>query len=140
MQTEDEQTFLLRQQEILKQGGQMRGDSPLRSQGGNKGMQPRTPGSGGQGSPIKVNAKPTPATPGNEGVLANFFNSLLHKKSGSPATPATPPNAPNASSTPRTNGTDGAIDKLAMRSDAAAELDRLTRSAKKEMDYSQSEC
>ncbi|XP_018782963.1 PREDICTED: cytoplasmic dynein 1 light intermediate chain 1 [Bactrocera latifrons] len=140
VQTEDEQTFLLRQQEILKQGGQIRGDSPMRVQGGNKGMQQRTPGSGGQGSPIKVNAKPTPATPGNEGVLANFFNSLLHKKSGSPATPATPPNAPNASSTPRTNGTDGAIDKLAMRSDAAAELDRLTRSAKKEMDYSQSEC
>lgn len=136
VQTEDEQAFLARQQEILKQGGQVRGESPLRSQVGNKSM-PRTPGSGGQSSPKKMDSKLNPATPGGEGVLANFFNSLLHKKSGSPATP------PGSMTSPRSiNGTDIVMtpEKLAMRTDAAAELDRLARSVKKEMDFSQSEC
>jgi len=32
---------------------------------------------------FQIDPKLTPATPGAEGVLANFFNSLLHKKSGS---------------------------------------------------------
>lgn len=57
VQTEDEQAFLARQQEILKQGGQVRGESPLRSQGGSAGGNksgPRTPGSTGQSSPKKV--------------------------------------------------------------------------------------
>lgn len=57
VQTEDEQAFLARQQEILKQGGQVRGESPLRSQGGSSGGNksgPRTPGSTGQSSPKKV--------------------------------------------------------------------------------------
>ncbi|XP_037936250.1 cytoplasmic dynein 1 light intermediate chain 1 [Teleopsis dalmanni] len=135
VQTEDEQAFLARQQEMLKQGIQVRGESPLRSQGGTKAM-PRTPGSGGQSSPKKMDAKLNPATPGNEGVLANFFNSLLHKKSGSPGTP------PVAASSPRMNGSDMHLtpEKLAVRTDAAAELDRLSRSVKKEMDFSQSEC
>lgn len=58
VQTEDEQAFLARQQEILKQGDQVRGESPLRSQGGGVGSNksgPRTPGSAtGQSSPKKV--------------------------------------------------------------------------------------
>ena len=53
MQTEDEQAFLGRQQEIIKQGGQVRGDSPSRLQAGSKPM-PRTPGIGSQNSPKKV--------------------------------------------------------------------------------------
>lgn len=59
VQTEDEQAFLARQQEILKQGGQVRGESPLRSQGANASANksgPRTPGSAGQSSPKKVSA------------------------------------------------------------------------------------
>lgn len=52
---------------------------------------------------------------GNEGVLHNFFNSLLNKKSG----PASSPSAPRA--TP---------DKLS-KSDATAELERLTKSLSK---------
>lgn len=83
-----------------------------------------------------------PGAPSGEGVLANFFNSLLHKKSGSPGGPGTPsgPNSLNNSGanslTPRTNGNDGMVspDKLSMRTDAAAELDRLARSVKKELD------
>lgn len=79
----------------------------------------------------------TPATAGSEGVLANFFNSLLSKKSGTPGTPGmTPTGSPRP-----TNGVgDATPEKSAMRSDAAAELDRLTRSVKKEMDFSQSDC
>jgi len=55
VQTEDEQAFLARQQEILKQGDQVRGESPLRSQGvGSNKSGPRTPGTAGQSSPKKV--------------------------------------------------------------------------------------
>lgn len=65
-----------------------------------------------------------------EGVLANFFNSLLHKKAGSPGGPAT--SSPRGSM----NGLDpNTPDKVMMRTDAAAELDRLSRSVKKEMDF-----
>lgn len=83
-----------------------------------------------------MEAKLNTSTPGTEGVLANFFNSLLHKKSGSPATP------PSAMSTPRTNGSDSLLtpDKLSVRTDAAAELDRLARSVKKDVDFTQSDC
>jgi dynein light intermediate chain 1, cytosolic len=59
---------------------------------------------------------------------------LLHKKSGSPGGPS----GPNSLTSPRQNGNDGMTtpDKLTMRTDAAAELDRLTRGVKKEMDFS----
>lgn len=66
VQTEDEQAFLVRQQEILKQGGQVRGESPLRSQGGSAGGNksgPRTPGSTGQSSPKKVSTHTHTHTP-----------------------------------------------------------------------------
>ncbi|XP_055389678.1 cytoplasmic dynein 1 light intermediate chain 1 [Condylostylus longicornis] len=135
--TEDEQAFLLRQQQILQQEQAQRGGSPL-GQSGLKGSPiSRNPISGSQGSPSKkVDAKLNPSTPGGEGVLANFFNSLLHKKSGSPATPPS-----LGSPRPTANGTDAATsDNLAIRNDAAAELDRLARSVKKDIDFSQSEC
>ncbi|XP_077526589.1 dynein light intermediate chain [Haemaphysalis longicornis] len=51
---------------------------------------------------------------GNEGVLQNFFNSLLHRKTGPGSTPPA-----------RT------ADKSLMRNDAAAELERMTRSIAK---------
>lgn len=97
---------------------------------------------------FQIEAKLAPGAPSGEGVLANFFNSLLHKKSGAPGTPSGPNSlsgGPNSLS-PRTNGTDGMTtpDKMAMRTDAAAELDRLARSVKKEVEFSptspQSEC
>lgn len=56
IQTEDEQAFLARQQEVLKSGGQERSESPLRSQA-SKAL-PRTPGSVNQNSPTrKVKSK-----------------------------------------------------------------------------------
>lgn len=67
-------------------------------------------------------------TSSNEGVLANFFNSLLHKKSGSPAVPTGTPKTPLS--------LDSSVDKAAMRSDAAAELDRLARGRKNSTDSS----
>lgn len=82
-----------------------------------------------------------PGTPSGEGVLANFFNSLLTKKTGSPA------GVPSLGATqisggggggggvggsPRTpNGTD------VHRQNAAEELDRLTKNVKKDLDFSQ---
>lgn len=73
--------------------------------------------------------------PGGEGVLANFFNSLLHKKSGSPSAPLGP-------SSPKTPGlsNETSADKLTMRSDAAAELDRLARTKKPTIDLNSSDC
>lgn len=94
-----------------------------------------------------MDVKLTPGAPSGEGVLANFFNSLLHKKSGSPGTPSGPNSLSSGapSLTPRTNGSEEGDmvtpEKIAMRTDAAAELDRLVKSVKKEVDFSpQSEC
>lgn len=86
-----------------------------------------------------MDPKLTPGTAGGEGVLANFFNSLLNKKAGAPGTPGNM-SATGSPRTPTNGMTDVTPDKNSMRTDAAAELDRLTRSVKKEMDFSQSDC
>lgn len=83
----------------------------------------------------QMDGKMTPGGPGGEGVLANFFNSLLSKKAnttpGSPGNPGTRPTNGLADSTPEKN---------TVRTDAAAELDRLAKSVKKDTDFNQSEC
>lgn len=147
-----------------------RGESPMRTPGSKPTT--RTPGSGGGSqSPKKVNlffydviklfnyyyicfqidTKLNPGTPSGEGVLANFFNSLLLKK------PASSPGSGGSGGSSLTNNpstplssrtsTNGLIDdqltpdKISMRTDAAAELDRLTRSAKKDLDFTtQTDC
>lgn len=147
VQTEEEQAFLTRQLQLLQQGQTpTRGESPMRPQSSAGKTTPRTPGSGGaQGSPKKVDGKLNPSTPSGEGVLANFFNSLLHKKSGSPGAGPNVPGGPASVSPRATNGgTDlvSASEKLSMRTDAAMELDRLARSVKKDLDFgpAQSDC
>lgn len=76
----------------------------------------------------------TPGGPGGEGVLANFFNSLLSKKANVPGSPG------NVTGSPRAANDESTPDRNAMRTDAAAELDRLARSVQKtEEDFSQSE-
>ena len=81
----------------------------------------------------------------SEGVLANFFNSLLSKKTGQaagmPGAPGAQINAPGAenckpdrqlsSRNPLIALSFSSDKAAAVRSDAAAELDRLTRSQKK---------
>ncbi|XP_048482713.1 cytoplasmic dynein 1 light intermediate chain 2 isoform X4 [Plutella xylostella] len=93
---EDEQTFLQRQLTALQAGAAPRADSPLRAAA--------RPSTQLDGAKIGMAA----GAPGNEGVLANFFNSLLYKKTG------------------EISGA-GRGETGAARSDAAAELDRLTR-------------
>lgn len=145
-----------------------RGESPMRGQPGTpKPALPRTPGQV-QGSPkvrhqciilkylliykfpFQIDAKLTPGQPGGEGILANFFNSLLHKKAGTPGSPnvsldgssnfsSLPPGSTGRSSSVTRAGS-GETPIEQMRTDAAAELDRLSRSSvKKEIDFSQQE-
>ncbi|CAH1155511.1 unnamed protein product [Phaedon cochleariae] len=106
---EDEQAFLTRQQQISFGGGPPAirlGESPI-----------RPPLGGIQGSPRKLDGSKVVSSPGGEGVLANFFNSLLLKKTGSPG----------SSMLGTKSGSESLPDKVAMRTDAAAELDRLSR-------------
>ncbi|XP_037085323.1 cytoplasmic dynein 1 light intermediate chain 1-like [Pollicipes pollicipes] len=131
LQAEDEQTFLSRQQQQLLAGGvaspgpggggPSRQDTPSRVAAANAVQ--KTPERRVAGSPSIANntssgKKLDAGKPGagvtSEGVLANFFNSLLNKKAGSPG---------------MNKSTDSPDTSLA-RSDAAAELDRLTRSKK----------
>uniref|UniRef100_A0A3Q3EGP4 Dynein light intermediate chain n=1 Tax=Kryptolebias marmoratus TaxID=37003 RepID=A0A3Q3EGP4_KRYMA len=110
---EDEQVFLMKQQ------------SPGRTASGS----PRPAGRAGQpsvtsGSPMAAVKKPDPnmkAGAANEGVLANFFNSLLSKKTGSPGSPGS--GAVGA-------GVQGSAKKTGQKpglTDVQAELDRMTR-------------
>ncbi|XP_063239700.1 cytoplasmic dynein 1 light intermediate chain 2 [Bacillus rossius redtenbacheri] len=143
VQAEDEQAFLGRQLQLLQQGppSGARQDSPMRSPAGVQKTPDRratgSPGVQGQlGSPKKIDgAKPGVGGSG-EGVLANFFNSLLNKKTGAGAPLKSPAELNNdRAHTP--------VDKAAMRSDAAAELDRLTRGKKQPPpgpDLGSSEC
>ncbi|KAK8384508.1 hypothetical protein O3P69_009360 [Scylla paramamosain] len=132
VQVEEEQAFLARHLAQLQAGGtgaphtpQGRQESPLRQSPAVQKTSDRRVATGvpanQMGSPKKM-WRPSsaemnkPGGPGpSEGVLANFFNSLLSKKT--------------AINSPPTGGIK-TNDKAAMRSDAAAELDRLTRSKK----------
>uniref|UniRef100_A0A3B3WX59 Dynein light intermediate chain n=1 Tax=Poecilia mexicana TaxID=48701 RepID=A0A3B3WX59_9TELE len=110
---EDEQVFLMKQQE---------------SPGRTMSSSPRPAGRAGQpsvtSSPMASVKKPDPnmkAGAANEGVLANFFNSLLSKKTGSPGSPGS--GAVGA-------GVQGSAKKTGQKpglTDVQAELDRMTR-------------
>ncbi|CAH3020339.1 unnamed protein product [Porites evermanni] len=120
---EDEQTFLAKQQQLLQkmpatvssgiarqQPDITKPRAPISPSGrstdrrSSAGMSPVPRG------PKVEGGKPGPGGAASEGVLANFFNSLLNKKSG-------------AGGGPGRGGT-------AVRSDAAAELDRMNRAKK----------
>lgn len=63
-----------------------------------------------------------PGGPGGEGVLANFFNSLLSKKSNVPSSPGSLTGLSRAPTNDELTP-----DRSAMRTDATAELDRLAK-------------
>lgn len=138
---EEEQNFLTRQQHLLQQGLPAAGVQGGVVPGGvQKTPDRKVVGSPGvQGSPKKMEGTPNkPMGPNtSEGVLANFFNSLLSKKTGggpgaSPGGPGGP--APGGGGGGRTGTSPHPDDyKAAVRSDAAAELDRLTRNQKKSL-------
>ncbi|KAK0172651.1 hypothetical protein PV328_005946 [Microctonus aethiopoides] len=117
VQAEDEQAFLARQQATL---------SGLRDPSRSPTTRNQVP------SPNKkLDPKGAGATPSGEGVLANFFNSLLYKKTGaSPGGITGSPGGPGSVGTSPIKIDGGPVDKAAMRNDAAAELDRITRNAK----------
>uniref|UniRef100_A0A8C4IC94 Dynein light intermediate chain n=1 Tax=Dicentrarchus labrax TaxID=13489 RepID=A0A8C4IC94_DICLA len=103
----------------------VRKESPGRTASGS----PRPAGRAGQptvtsGSPMSAVKKPDPnmkAGAANEGVLANFFNSLLSKKTGAPGSPGS--GAVGA-------GVQGSAKKTGQKpglTDVQAELDRMTR-------------
>lgn len=125
---EEEQQFLTRQQQYLAQGVPPSQGGASMPPGVQKTPDRKVVGSPGvQGSPKKIDpsaVKQGTATT-SEGVLANFFNSLLSKKTGGLA--GGPPGPVGAGASPG----GGPPDKAAVRSDAAAELDRLTRNQKK---------
>ncbi|CAH3042197.1 unnamed protein product [Pocillopora meandrina] len=121
---EDEQTFLAKQQLGLCMGGRRRSGMGHTLSDISKPRAPASPSgritsdrrpSGGAISASPRGAKVEGGKPGagagtSEGVLANFFNSLLNKKSGT--------------------GTAMGRGGTAVRSDAAAELDRMNRAKK----------
>lgn len=111
---EDEQVFLARMLSLLQQG--LDKQSPAVQKTGAR-LQP-SPGQPSISPSKKVDANKVSSTSG-EGVLANFFNSLLHKKPGTASSPSSV-KSPGLDTTV-------AVEKAVMRSDAAAELDRLVK-------------
>ncbi|XP_034433515.1 cytoplasmic dynein 1 light intermediate chain 2 isoform X2 [Hippoglossus hippoglossus] len=95
---EDEQVFLMKQQSLLAKQPATPTRGATESPGRPASASPRPAGRAGQptvtsGSPMTAVKKPDPnmkAGAANEGVLANFFNSLLSKKTGSPGSPGSP--------------------------------------------------
>ncbi|KAG7482324.1 hypothetical protein JOB18_018766 [Solea senegalensis] len=92
---EDEQVFLMKQQSLLAKQPATPTRGATESPGRPSSASPRPSVRPGQqtvtgGSPMAAVKKPDPnmkAGAANEGVLANFFNSLLSKKTGSPGSP-----------------------------------------------------
>ncbi|MCI4392954.1 hypothetical protein PGIGA_G00151890 [Pangasianodon gigas] len=122
---EDEQVFLMKQQSLLaKQPAtpSRATESPARTASGSPRPTVRTgPTNVASVSPMTTVKKPDPNMKGaaaNEGVLANFFNSLLSKKTGAPGSPGTAGTAVQGSA--KKTGQKPAL------SDVQAELDRMT--------------
>ncbi|XP_022238581.1 cytoplasmic dynein 1 light intermediate chain 2-like isoform X2 [Limulus polyphemus] len=113
---EEDQTFLLKQQNLLNQqlSTSVRSqESSMRTpSGAEKTSDRRLSGTTTvQNSPRKIDGPD--AVAGSEGVLQNFFNSLLNRKTG-----------PGASSS---SASLQSPEKVSVRNDAVAELDRMMR-------------
>ncbi|CAK9814768.1 Cytoplasmic dynein 1 light intermediate chain 2 [Anthophora quadrimaculata] len=115
VRTEGEQAFLARQQAIVL-GIRESTRSPRNQASTGPVIQVASPNK-------KLDPK---GSQSGEGVLANFFNSLLHKKTGSPGSPG----SPGSVSTSPVKTESVPVDKATMCSDAAEELDRLAKTKK----------
>uniref|UniRef100_A0A8C7X877 Dynein light intermediate chain n=1 Tax=Oryzias sinensis TaxID=183150 RepID=A0A8C7X877_9TELE len=125
---EEEQVFLMKQQSLLAKQPATPTRGATESPGRPASVSPRPVGRGqptvSSSSPLSTVKKPDPnmkAGAANEGVLANFFNSLLSKKTGSPGSPGS--GAVGA-------GVQGSAKKTGQKpglTDVQAELDRMTR-------------
>ncbi|XP_062279705.1 cytoplasmic dynein 1 light intermediate chain 2 isoform X1 [Scomber scombrus] len=129
---EDEQVFLMKQQSLLAKQPATPTRGATESPGRTTSGSPRPAGRAGQptvpgGSPMAAVKKPDPNMKGgaaNEGVLANFFNSLLSKKTGAPGSPGSPGAGAVGA------GVQGSAKKTGQKpglTDVQAELDRMTR-------------
>ncbi|KAL0273937.1 UNVERIFIED_CONTAM: hypothetical protein PYX00_006495 [Menopon gallinae] len=134
-QAEDEQAFLSRQLNQLQAGRQ--DSTRIASPGVQKAPDRRISGSPGMQSNMSLSSKKPDGMKagvpggGEGGILANFFNSLLQKKN--PGSPGSVPGTIKAGGDATISNTE----KAAMRSDAAAELDRLSRAKKTDVDSSE---
>ncbi|XP_053322352.1 cytoplasmic dynein 1 light intermediate chain 1 isoform X2 [Spea bombifrons] len=131
--SEDDQVFLMKQQsQLAKQPPTAAGrpDASPRVPGGS----PRTPSRSGSSnvasvSPVPAGTKkidPNMKGTTSEGVLANFFNSLLSKKTGSPG----PGGTGNPTSNPGGNSLPTSAKKTGQKpvlTDVQAELERISR-------------
>uniref|UniRef100_A0A8D3DJY6 Dynein light intermediate chain n=1 Tax=Scophthalmus maximus TaxID=52904 RepID=A0A8D3DJY6_SCOMX len=126
---EDEQVFLMKQQSLLAKQPATPTRGATESPGRPASASPRPAGRSGQptvtsGSPMAAVKKPDPnmkAGAANEGVLANFFNSLLSKKTGSPGSPGSGTVGAGVQGSAKKTGQKPGL------TDVQAELDRMTR-------------
>ncbi|XP_036394950.1 cytoplasmic dynein 1 light intermediate chain 1-like isoform X1 [Megalops cyprinoides] len=125
---EDDQVFLLKLQSLLAKQPPVSAGRPVDTSNRGPSSSPRTTNRSAAANVANV----MPMQSGgqtSEGVLANFFNSLLSKKTGSPGTGGTP--VSGGGNTPGTVKKSGS--KLGL-TDVQAELDRI--SSKSELDNS----
>uniref|UniRef100_A0A1A8GNM1 Dynein light intermediate chain n=1 Tax=Nothobranchius korthausae TaxID=1143690 RepID=A0A1A8GNM1_9TELE len=116
IQAEDDQVFLVKLQSLLAKQPAVAAGRPVDTASRAPTGSPRT--SNRSAAANVANAMPQSGQT-SEGVLANFFNSLLTKKAG-PGAPGTPGGGNNTPGTVRKSGS-----KLGL-SDVQAELDRIS--------------
>ncbi|KAF7210707.1 cytoplasmic dynein 1 light intermediate chain 1 [Nothobranchius furzeri] len=116
IQAEDDQVFLVKLQSLLAKQPAVAAGRPVDTASRAPAGSPRT--SNRSAAANVANAMPQSGQT-SEGVLANFFNSLLTKKAG-PGAPGTPAGGNNTPGTVRKSGS-----KLGL-SDVQAELDRIS--------------
>ncbi|XP_006635660.2 cytoplasmic dynein 1 light intermediate chain 1 [Lepisosteus oculatus] len=128
---EDDQVFLIKLQSLLAKQPPVAAGRPVDATNRGPGGSPRTPVRSGSSNvasvmPVAANAKKIDpnmkAGTTSEGVLANFFNSLLSKKTGSPGAGGGSP-AGGGSCVP--GSAKKSVQKLGL-TDVQAELDRIS--------------
>ncbi|KAK1332503.1 hypothetical protein QTO34_007183 [Cnephaeus nilssonii] len=136
---EDDQVFLMKLQTLLAKQPPTAAGRPVDASPRVPGGSPRTPNRSVSSnvasvSPIPAGSKKIDpnmkAGATSEGVLANFFNSLLSKKTGSPGSPSVGGGSPGAGAGGGSSGLPPSAKKSGQKpvlSDVHAELDRITR-------------